>query len=120
MTLEHLSDHQILRHLGGRFKAIRLNQDITVESLAEQAGVSAQTIANLENGKKSVGLLNIIAILRALGKLGELDAFLPEPPTRAAALLRQGGTMAQVRQRASGHSSDQSEPQSEPWSWEDE
>ena len=119
MPIGHLSDHQILTNLGERFKAIRLNQDITVEALAEQAGVSAQTIANLENGKKSVGLLNIIAILRALGKLDELDAFLPEPPTRAAALLRQGGIRAQVRKRASGQSS-QSESQSEPWSWGDE
>lgn len=117
--MDHLSDHQILTNLGERFKAIRLNQDITVEALAEQAGVSAQTIANLENGKKSVGLLNIISILRALGKLDELEAFLPEPPARAAALLRQGGIRAHVRKRASGQSS-QSESPSEPWSWGDE
>lgn len=125
MNFQHLSDQKILEALGERFKAVRLNRNLTVSALAEQAGLTGKTISNLEKGRKSVGLLNIIAVLRALGMLDELESFIPEPPPRAAAIIRREKTAGKTRQRASGKRvkravREKAREANEPWAWGEE
>ncbi len=119
MQFNHLSDQMVLEQVGERFKAARLSQDLSVNQLAELAGLTGKTISNLENGKKSTGLLNLIAILRALNMLDELEGFIPAPPPRAAAVVRRSHIRGRTRQRAS------KKPKREPatnstWTWGDE
>lgn len=120
MEIEHLSNQKILEVLGARFMAARLNQDMSRVSLAEKTGLTERTISNLEKGKKSAGLLNVIAILRALGMLDEIDSFMPEPPPRAAALVGRKNMLGKPRQRASRKKSKTAEDESQVWEWGEE
>ncbi len=116
MTLDHFSNQQVLVELGQRFQAARLNANLSRQALAEAAGVTDRTISNLEKGTKSTGLLNVIAILRALGILDQLELFLPLPPPRAAQLLADRKTPRQraSRQKASTPQINDTAP---PWQW---
>ncbi|MEH6617839.1 MAG: helix-turn-helix transcriptional regulator [Porticoccus sp.] len=116
MNFEHISNQQVLKEIGARFQMARLNENLSRQALAELSGVTEKTIANLEKGAKSVGLLNIIAILRALNLLEQLDNFMPEPPPRAAQLLK---NKKSLRQRASRQSKHKEQPVStdEVWTW---
>jgi len=118
MDIRHLSDQGILENLGQRFKTARLNKNISIANLATKTGITGRTISNLEKGKKSVGLLNIIAILRGLELLDELHGFIPQPPPRAAAVVKREKTLGRVRQRASSKRHPESAPSGNtPWQW---
>lgn len=95
------SDKAVLKEIGKRLQALRLRRNVTQEELAERATLSPTTIKTLEKG--SGKLVNLIAVLRELNALQELDNFIPEPklsPVRLAA------TKAKQRQRATGSSKD--------------
>ncbi len=117
MNISHLSNQHIQEHIGARFLAARLNKNMTQEELANRSGVSEKTLSNLEKGKKSVGLLNIIAIMRALNLLDQLDSFMPEPPPRAASLLDNKSKQRPQRRRASNKQSQSSAAKNPSWSW---
>ena len=119
MAIYDSSNQQILEQLGKRFQNARLNENLSRKALAQASGLTEKTLSNLEKGSKSVGLLNVIAILRALDLLEQIDRFLPQPPPRAAQLLKSQNTL---RQRASKQSS-KSQPEAgganeqENWIW---
>ncbi len=71
-----MSDKAILVELGSRFKALRLRRNITQEALAESTLLSVGTIKSLEVGKAK--LSTVVAVLRELDALHELDNFIPE------------------------------------------
>lgn len=71
-----MSDKAILTELGQRLKTLRLQQNITQQALAEATLLSVGTIKSLEAGNAK--LASVIAVLRELGALQELDAFIPE------------------------------------------
>lgn len=120
MKIIHLADQKILEILGERFRAARLSRDMSVAMLAENTGLAAKTIQNLENGNKSVGLLNIIAILRVLDMLDELDNFLPTPPPRVTGTVKTGGRRVKARQRASRKPKNENRnAKGEAWTWGD-
>jgi putative transcriptional regulator len=88
----------VLRELGERFRRTRLKQNLKLRDLARDAGVGLNTVRRLERGQ-SVGFEFVVRILRALGRLQALDAFLPEPGISPLSVAERGG---KVRQRASG------------------
>ncbi|MDY8136170.1 helix-turn-helix transcriptional regulator [Aquimarina sp. 2201CG5-10] len=100
MSLNNLSDEQILSELTQRVKQKRLNLNITQEELSKRAGVHVQTIKNFESGKTTT-LLTFIQIVRAFGELDALDSFFPDPGISPIALLKLKG---KERTRASGSS----------------
>lgn len=67
-----------LREIGARLRAFRLQQNLTILDLARRAGVGARTLGRAELGDNT-NLDTVIRVLRALGRLDALDAFLPEP-----------------------------------------
>ncbi len=97
MHLTHLTDGEILAELGRRLHRVRLQQNLTQADLAREAGVGTRTIRNVENGRDAQ-LSTVIHILRTLGRLDALDAFLPRPGVSPMELLRAGG---RERRRAS-------------------
>ncbi len=97
MSLTQLSDPEILAELGSRLRRYRLQQNLTQADLARDAGIGTRTVRNVEAGGDTQ-LVTLLRILRALGRLDALDAFLPRPGVSPMELLRSGG---RERQRAS-------------------
>jgi len=95
------SDSAILAALGGRIRNLRLRKNITQEALAERALIAVGTLKSLEAGKGKLSTL--VAVLRELGALDQLDQFIPpvtiSPLEIAEASTKKTGT-ARVRARA--------------------
>ncbi len=93
-----MADKAILVEIGSRIATARLNQNITQESMAERTGVSVETIRRMEkNGSGKVSTL--VAILRELQALDQLELMLPEDTIDPIALAEMQG---KTRQRARG------------------
>lgn len=88
---------KVLREIGRRLERIRLNKNLTRIELAEQSGVSKNTIERLEAGE-SVQMTNLIRICRALEILHRFEAVFPQPAVSPIALLNLQG---KSRRRAS-------------------
>ena len=95
----HKSDNPsyIAEVVGLRLKRARLNRDMTQVEVAEKAWIKRRTVLNAEKG--DVRLSDLIAILRALDMLGNLDVLIPEVPYSPIQLLKLQG---KVRKKASG------------------
>ncbi len=91
------SDKAIEQELGERFKGLRLQKNITQKELAEATTLSLNSIKALESGRGK--LSTVIAVLRELGALDQLDNFIPEITISPMQLAK---TQGQVRKRASG------------------
>ncbi len=104
-----MSDRAVLREIGRRLKRKRLDKNLTQQTLADMAGLSRTTISDLERGAPA-GLLTVIQILRVLGGLEELDAFLPDPGLSPLQLARLKGHQ---RQRASRRPRDKDKEESD-------
>jgi transcriptional regulator with XRE-family HTH domain len=98
MKMAELSDKAVMVLIGERIQKERLNQDLTQAGLAERAGITDRTVRSLENGEGPT-VETLVRVLRALGKLGALEAFLPEPGLSPLQLAKLQG---RERQRASG------------------
>lgn len=118
-THQNTPDKAVLTDLGARLAHLRLQRNLTQEELAHEAGVSKRTVIRLESGE-STQLTNLIRVVRALGLLGNLDAFVPPPLPSPLAQLRM---RAKERRRASGGAkkrSPSSKPATADWTWGDE
>lgn len=76
MNFYTLTDKKIAKELGHRLKILRLRKNLSQQKLAEITRLSLNTIKSLEQGCGK--LTNLIAILRELGALDNLDHFIPE------------------------------------------
>lgn len=91
------SDDLVLAELGERLVGVRLSRNLSQAKVADEAGVSRDTVQRLEAGD-SVGLSALVRILRVLGLLSSLDAAIPEAvPSPIEQLDRRGSQ----RRRAS-------------------
>ena len=87
----------VLREVGARLKALRLQQNRRISDLSADSGVSPRTINRLEAGH-SVGTENLIRVMRALGRLQAFEAFLPVPEVSPYDVEKLRG---RIRRRAS-------------------
>ena len=102
MVIVSKTDCEILKELGGRLRSYRLQMNVTQAELATRAGVSRTTIRDAELGRDSQ-LSTLVKLLRALGRLGDLDAFLPAPSVSPIQLMkRQGKPRRRARKSADG------------------
>lgn len=81
---------EILEELGARLRRYRLQQNRTVAEIAVHSGLSRVTVERAERGSHPT-LETLIRILRALGRLESLDAFLPSPLVSPLELARLNG-----------------------------
>ena len=108
---EQSTDKAILQEIGERLEQLRLNRNLIRTDLAEQAGISRNTVERIESGD-SVQLINLIRLCRALGILSRFEAVFPLPvPSPVAQLKLQG----KGRRRASKKRS----TTSDSWTWGD-
>ncbi|MDE7437340.1 MAG: helix-turn-helix domain-containing protein [Muribaculaceae bacterium] len=68
-----LADGEICRRIGKKIRQLRLRQNITQMSLAEQSQISVSSVKKIENGE--IGSFD--SLMRVLRILGELDIFSP-------------------------------------------
>lgn len=102
MAIASKTDDETLREIGARLRAYRLQMNFTQAELADRAGVSRTTVRDAELGKDSQ-LSTLVKLLRALGRLGDLDAFLPAPSVSPIQLMkRQGKPRQRARKPADG------------------
>ena len=66
-----LADTEICRRIGKKIKQLRLRQNITQMSLAEQSQISVSSVKKIESGE--IGSFD--SLMRVLRILGELDIF---------------------------------------------
>jgi len=93
-------DAEILEELGRRIRVLRLQQNLRQAELATRAELSPTTVKNAEHGRDP-RLSTLVRILRVLGRVEALDAFLPLPAVSPLALLKAGG---RPRERARARS----------------
>lgn len=91
------TDQEIASELAGRVSQERVRQNITQQSLAELSGVKYSTIRHFERTGK-ISLERVIALLRALKKLDELEHFLA--PIPVSPMERLNGATSKPRKRA--------------------
>lgn len=111
INMTKMSDKAILEGIGQRLRRIRLNRNMTQIDLAKQAGIGRRTLQKAEDGEATT-LETLVAILRGLGMVSQLDQLLPEPPASPVQLAQLQG---QVRQRASKKR--KSAERASDWKW---
>ena len=90
-----MTNTAIAAELGNRLERLRLERNMTQMALADEIGITAKSYRQLIAGGGK--LENMIAALRALNCLNQLDNFLPEPPPSPLEQLKLRGKQ---RQRA--------------------
>lgn len=112
-----LPDGEIRRRMGQKVKQLRLRQNFTQASLAEQAQVSVTTLKKIEKGEISY----FDSLMRVLRILGELDVFSPlireeeMSPNEYFEFVE--ASREKQRKRASGSNKNTQQPNTEDSEW---
>jgi len=102
MVIESNTDKEILQEMGGRIRTYRLQRNLSQDELARQAGVNRTTVRDIEGGKDSQ-LSTLVKLMRALGRLEDLNAFLPIASVSPIQLMKlQGKPRQRARRRSDG------------------
>jgi transcriptional regulator with XRE-family HTH domain len=94
MDWNELSNAAIVQEIGKRVKEYRLKKRFTQRELAERAGISIFTVAQIEQGKP-VSIAMIVPVLRVLRLLGNLEMFLPAIDISPIEILKYKGKQPQ-------------------------
>lgn len=98
MRLRVQSDQVLGATIGAHLQTLRLKRNISLETVAENEAISRQTLHLLLNQVKGT-LINLIAVLRALGELERLSSLLEDVMPSPLQIVRMEG---KKRRRASG------------------
>ncbi|MBN2562802.1 MAG: helix-turn-helix transcriptional regulator [Phycisphaerae bacterium] len=98
MKFDGMGDKAVLEEIGRRVQIHRLNANLSQRQVADKAGVSRRALQNLEGGRVCT-LALLVRVLRAMGRMDALDAFLPEPGLSPLQLAKLKG---RERRRAGG------------------
>ena len=102
LNFNTLSNTAIAAELGNRLEHLRLQHNLTQQALAAEIGITPKSYRQLVAGGGK--LENMIAALRALNALEQLDNFLPEPsPSPLEQLKLQGKQRQRARQKQSAN-----------------
>ncbi|MGK0239948.1 MAG: putative transcriptional regulator [Candidatus Pelagisphaera sp.] len=109
------NDTAIQREIGERLRAARLNANLSQQELAELTGLNRNTVVNAEKGK-SCTLGTLIALLRGLKLLDQLNLLMPPQPISPIQLAKLNG---KKRRRATGKRkrNDTVAEDATPWTW---
>ena len=113
MDYSEMSDSAILQELGRRLRRERLNRNLTQARLAELTGLGRRTIVKVERGDVTT-LATLVAVLRGLEALDQLDLLLPEPSLSPVQLAKLDGRR---RKRATSTKRSPSKEGRRPWTW---
>lgn len=111
-NLYAMTDSAIAKELGRRLEQMRLEANKPQKAIADELGISEGTYRHAINGKAKLEV--VIGILRVLGKLENVDGFLPELPFSPIELLKLEG---KKRQRAARQSAVETKRTEEDVDW---
>lgn len=75
---------ELVKLLGARFKDYRLRSQMTQKDVAEQSGITVNTIHKFENGTTgNMSLGTFLSLMKAIGQIDALDDMMPELPESA-------------------------------------
>ena len=90
---------ELISQLGQRFKDYRLRSEMTQKDVAEQSGITINTIHKFENGKAgNMSLGTFLLLMKSIGCIQQLDEVLPELP-ESAYLVNEGKKVQRIRHR---------------------
>ena len=101
MAIGNKTDIEVLQEIGSRLRAYRLQMNLAQADLATRAGVNRTTIRDIEAGKDAQ-LSTLLKFLRALGRLEDIDAFLPKPSVSPIQLMKLQGKPRQRARKSAG------------------
>lgn len=79
--IKQMSNTEIIRMLGQRFRQYRLILEITQKELSEKTGISIPTIQKFESGTtNNITFATILALMRHTGIINYADNLIPEQP----------------------------------------
>jgi transcriptional regulator with XRE-family HTH domain len=97
-----MTDDAIASAIGARLQELRLKKNLSQEQVAEEAGISRQTLINLLHGKGT--MVNLVAVLRAIGELERVTSLIQPVRPSPLQVIKMAGTQ---RVRATGARSGQ-------------
>jgi XRE family aerobic/anaerobic benzoate catabolism transcriptional regulator len=77
--------HDVLRQLGGKARALRLQRGWTLRDAAERAGLSPRFLVQLESGRGNISVRRLVDVARAFETTPA--ALLADSPTEAKAII---------------------------------
>lgn len=92
-----MTDQAVVQELGRRIEQLRLERNLTQQAVADEVGLSRISYRRLEAGEAK--LVNVVAVLRALGQISLLDRAIPDTVFSPMEQLKLQGKQ---RKRASG------------------
>lgn len=95
MNFYLMSNSAVAAELGNRIEALRLERNMTQQAVADEIGITTKSYRQLVAGGGK--LENMVAALRALNALEQLENFLPAKPPSPLEQLKLRGKQ---RQRA--------------------
>jgi len=90
MNWNSLSNSAIIEEVGKRLKDYRIRRKLTQQELADQAGISIFSVAQIERGKV-VTMSMFLSVLRVLRLLDNFELFIPEIGISPVELLKLKG-----------------------------
>jgi transcriptional regulator with XRE-family HTH domain len=87
-SIKEQTDPEILAELGGRLRALRKAQKLSLEAVASRTGLDRGTVSRAEHGDNPT-MLTVLRLLRAYGRLSSLGTFIPESEVSPMEMVRQ-------------------------------
>jgi transcriptional regulator with XRE-family HTH domain len=94
MDWNSLSNMAIVSEIGKRLKEYRLKRKLSQRELADRAGISLFTIAQIERGKP-VSISMLLSVMRVLRLVDNLELLLPEIGPSPIEMMKLKGKMPQ-------------------------
>ncbi len=109
-----LSDAQIQKRIGEKFKAVRLKQNITQDALAESATISRSSVQKAESGEiKSFD--TFLRILRTLGMLDEIHHLCEEDQLSPSEYFEMVNSLKKTRRKRAAKSTNTNKEEEPEW-----
>ena len=92
---------ELVQMLGIRFKDYRMRSRMTQKDVAEQSGITINTIHKFENGRvPNLSLSTFLLLMKAIDCINGLDGLMPELP-ESLYLIKENGKKTQRIRHAS-------------------
>ena len=91
---------ELVKLLGTRFKDYRLRSRMTQKDVAEQSGITVNTIHKFENGATgNMSLGTFLSLMKAIGQIDALDDMMPELPESAYSIRDNQKKVQRIRHK---------------------
>lgn len=93
---------ELVKMLGSRFKDYRMRSNMTQKEVAEQSGLTVNTIHKFENGRvPNLSLSTFLLLMKAIGCINSLDEMMPELPESPYLVKESGKKVQRIRHTSS-------------------